>query len=192
MRFFLRCSIMVLQVSVLFLVLTFNVSEITASIPERRGTPQLQEKAVELPAKTTNNLIVYSKGNTAFKAYMDYRYLTDTASIQYEMQKQATTDEYGFRKYNGLYMIALGTGYAPSCGIKIDITLSSGFVIRAITGDVKSDKHTDATHTFMPGGGSIIEFIVDTRKITPLCLKMGDMSYANMQGSIINIKEVNE
>ena len=37
--------------------------------------------------------LFYEGFDSSFKAYMDYRCITDTSSVQYEMQQQAYTDE---------------------------------------------------------------------------------------------------
>ena len=45
----------------------------------------------------------------AFKCYEDYRALTDTTSLQYQLQQEAYTDEAGHRKVGHRYCIAVGT-----------------------------------------------------------------------------------
>ena len=60
----------------------------------------------------------------------------------------------------------------------------------AIAGDVKSDLHTDTKHQHK--NGNIVEFIVDTQEISKTCKKMGDMSYAGLNGKIKSIEKVIE
>ena len=126
--------------------------------------------------------------NTGFKSYMDYRALTNRSSRQYALQQEAYTNEQGFRIYDGYYMIALGTYYAKSVGERFRITLDSGQSFLAITGDIKSDAHTDSLHQHR--GGNIVEFIVDQRLIPSTCRRMGDMSYAGLQGRIQSIEKL--
>ena len=63
--------------------------------------------------------------DNSFKAYMDYKSITNPSSIQYQMQQAAWTDENGFRKYgNDRYMVALGTYYTGySCGKTFKVVL---------------------------------------------------------------------
>ena len=126
--------------------------------------------------------------NTGFKSYMDYRAITDKRSDQYQLQQEATTDENGFRVYDDCKMIALGTYYVDKIGDKFRITLEDDTVFYAIAGDVKSDLHTDTKHQHK--NGNIVEFIVDTQEISKTCKKMGDMSYAGLNGKIKSIIEL--
>lgn len=127
--------------------------------------------------------------NTGFKSFMDYRAITNRRSRQYALQQQAHTNEQGFRIYDGCYMIALGTYYTQSVGERFRITLENGQSFLAITGDIKSDAHTDSRHQHR--GGNIVEFIVDRRAISSLCQRMGDMSYAGFSGRIASIEKLN-
>ena len=124
-----------------------------------------------------------------FKSYMDYRAITNKSSTQWKMQQDAITDDEGFRKYDGKYMVAVGSYYADRCGKLLKVTLDSGIVIHAIVGDLKQDRHTDSTNRYVTTNGNILEFIVDTKKLCPTSKKMGDVSYSGLQGSIIKIEE---
>jgi hypothetical protein len=126
----------------------------------------------------------------SFKTYMDYRTITNRTSMQWALQQDAYTDEQGFRRYDGKYMIALGTYYSPSVGKEFRITLDSGVVVDAIVGDVKQDIHTDETNRFIPFNGNIVEFIVDVQAMDALPKKLGDVSVLGLDGSVIKIEEV--
>lgn len=126
--------------------------------------------------------------NTGFKSYMDYRVLTNPRTGQYALQQKAYTDEQGFRIYDGCYMVALGTYYSQSVGQRFRITLEDGRSFMAITGDIKSDAHTDSLHQHRHG--NIVEFIVDQRRISKTCRRMGDMSYAGFSGRILSIEKI--
>ena len=128
--------------------------------------------------------------NTGFKSYMDYITITNKSSDQYKLQQEATTDENGFRIYDECKMVALGTYYVDDIGDKFRITLEDDTVFYAIAGDVKSDLHTDPKHQHK--NGNIVEFIVDTQEISKTCKKMGDMSYAGLNGKIKSIEKVIE
>jgi|InofroStandDraft_1065614.scaffolds.fasta_scaffold05138_5 hypothetical protein len=128
--------------------------------------------------------------NTGFKSYMDYRAITNKRSDQYQFQQEAITDENGFRVYDDCKMVAMGTYYVDKIGDKFRITLEDDTVFYAIAGDVKSDLHTDTKHQHK--NGNIVEFIVDTQEISKTCKKMGDMSYAGLNGKIKSIEKVIE
>lgn len=81
--------------------------------------------------------------NTSFKAYMDYRTITDEKSLQWEMQQKAYTDEFGLRKIGERYCVAVGTYYAEQCGKVLLITLDDGTQFEVIVSDIKNNIHTD-------------------------------------------------
>lgn len=112
-----------------------------------------------------------------FKSYMDYRTLTLQGSVQVKLQKQASTDANGFRKWKGRYMVALGSYWAKP-GDLVTITLQNGQVIKAVVGDQKADAHTDAKNQFHVKDGSFVEFIVDTPRLAGMITTMGNCSYA--------------
>ena len=87
---------------------------------------------------------------------MDYRTITNKESKQYQLQLNSSTGDYGIRTYQDRYMIALA--FLP-VGTKVNLELSGGQIIHAIVGDIKAD--TDCLHP----DGSMIEFIVDTKRL---------------------------
>ena len=153
------------------------------------ASEQPAEKPAEKPSGTLLDVPSAYSANTGFKSFMDYRTLTNRQSKQYALQQSAYTDEQGFRRYNGYYMIALGTYYTNGVGERFRITLEGGQSFLAITGDIKSDAHTDRLHQHR--GGNIVEFIVDRRHISSSCQRMGDMSYAGFSGRIASIEKLN-
>lgn len=114
--------------------------------------------------------------DNSFKSYMDYRTITDTTSMQYELQKQADTDAYGMRMVDDRYCIAVGSYYSTTVGQAVDIIMQNGNVIHCIVGDLKQDIHTDSTNRQNPNG-SIVEFLVDTDVLHRSIQKTGDISY---------------
>lgn len=128
-----------------------------------------------------------------FKSWMDWRSITYRNSRQWRMQQIAYTCENGFRRVDGLYMIALGTYFLYSgVGDVFDITLSSGVTFRAVVGDIKSDRHTDPTNQFHISDGSVIEFVVDRDVMCSSVLSRGNISYAGFRGSVESIVRVPE
>jgi len=131
--------------------------------------------------------------NNSKKTYMDYRKITDTSSEQYKLQqnKDCYTTDTGLRKLNEYYCIAVGTHYSNNIGDKLIVHMENGESFKAIVADIKDDKHTDETNRQHIKDGSVIEFVVDTRKLPELVRKMGDISYMNeiFEGEIKSIEK---
>jgi len=129
-----------------------------------------------------------------FKSWMDWRSITYRNSRQWRRQQIAYTCDTGFRRVNGLYMIALGTYFLyQGVGDVFDITLSSGITFRGVVGDVKSDRHTDPTNRFHVSDGSIVEFIVDRQVMCRYALfTRGDVSFAGFPGEVVFIERIPE
>jgi len=171
-----------------------EVAEIVNNIPmtpmtmtaiELAPRTTLLEEGIEappLPGVATGEIKSFTvpSAETGFKAYMGYKAITNRSSTQWKLQQDAVTDENGFRRLGSYYMVAMGTFYAPQCGRVFEVTLENGTVFQCVVGDVKSDMHTDSLHQHR--NGNVIEFIVDTNKISEICKRMGDMSYAEGLG----------
>lgn len=134
--------------------------------------------------------------NTDFKTYMDYRAITNKRSVQYDMQQEAYTDDYGIRCIGSDVCVALGTGYAESCGERFEITLDSGNSFTAVVGDIKADSHTDPTNRYVElweGCGDMIEFIVDTNELDDEIRIMGSVGeYEQYSGNVTSIVRLEE
>lgn len=107
------------------------------------------------------------------KTWENYTAISNRASKHYQLQQFCTTDEYGFRKLEDRYVVAIGTYFHAPVGAYIDILLENGTEIPAIVGDIKSDAHTDATNTYTIHTSCATEFICD-KSITRYC--RGDIS----------------
>lgn len=131
--------------------------------------------------------------DNSFKSYMDYRHITDKTSKQYEMKQESVTDGLGFRKYNGMYMIAVGSYYSKECGDEFKITLDNGErkkVINCVVGDLKQDIHTNKTNQYVVKNGNMIEFIIDEDVMEPSILKSGSVSGAGLDGKVVKIEKI--
>lgn len=87
-------------------------------------------------------------------------------------------------------MVAVGTFYSKEVGQELIIELDNGTTFEAIVSDIKDDKHTDSTNRQHKVDKSVIEFIVDTKKLDSTIKKMGDCSYSTLnqfQGNVSNI-----
>ncbi len=158
----------------------YQISEIEEIIDVQEDKELYTYNTLELPTEATGE----------FKTYMDYRKITDKTSKQWNLQQLATTNEKGFRVFNGRYLVAVGSYYANEVGKELKITLDNGFVFYAMVGDIKMDIHTDANNQYVPINGNIVEFIVDTDKLDPMTKKLGDVSNLGFEGKIVKIEEV--
>ncbi len=153
---------------------------------------KLTEESLDKPVQAQN---LFSENfDSSFKAYMDYRCITDTSSVQYQLQQQAYTDTRGFRRIGDDYCIALGTGLTNGCGERFVIHLDSGYSFTAIVSDVKSDLHTDSTNRYVPRGdksGNVVEFIIDSDCASSSMLSSGDAGYYDdLSGNIVSIESI--
>jgi len=133
--------------------------------------------------------------NTSFKAYMDYRMITDTNSQQYAIQQEAYTDEQGFRRIDNDYIIAVGTYYSKRCGERFIVRLEDDTEFTVTIGDIKQDIHTDETHMYHPmanGWGNLLEFIIDTDVMNSEIIKLGDVSSLGFEGQIKGVHKIIE
>ena len=112
------------------------------------------------------------------KSYMPYTAITSRSSAQWRLQQVAYTGFHGIRQVNGRYCIAVGSAYTSKIGQYIDLVLENGEVIHCILADQKADKDTNAENTITEHDGSLVEFIVESGKLSNTVRKMGDISYA--------------
>ena len=110
-------------------------------------------------------------------SFMDYRCITNTSSRQYKLQKKAYTGSYGIRQVDGRYCIAVGSYYTEKIGTYIDLILKNGTVIPCILADCKANKDTDGKNQ-KTADGSLIEFVVDTPKLSKKVRIRGDVAYS--------------
>lgn len=129
--------------------------------------------------------------DTSFKAYMDYRTITDTTSKQYEMQQGAWTGMDGVRRIGDDICVAMGTYYTTECGTRFEITLDTGKSFNVVVSDIKADKDTDETNRYTLHGDNpracVIEFIVDIDELGEKSRDTGDVSNSNFKGEVVSI-----
>ena len=73
-------------------------------------TTETTAASTEAPQTPPETDSFFQEYDTAFKAYMDYRTITDTSSEQYAIQQNAWTDSRGLRRSCDDYLVAMGTG----------------------------------------------------------------------------------
>lgn len=146
----------------------------------------------QVQAQSETGTLKTVPSNSSFKAYMSYTAITNETSKQYALQKLCTTDSNGLRRYDSYYVIAMGTYYSKTVGTRVDITLDTGVVLKCVIGDVKQDKHTDATNRQAVGNGNVVEFIVDTSELPTEAANAGDISKIDGFAGAIKTIEVYE
>ena len=109
------------------------------------------------------------------KSWMRYQKITKKNSPQLALQQKATTDQNGFRKLDGRYMVAVGTCFNAGVGTNIDLVLKNGTVIKCVVGDIKANEHTDSANMFT-SNGCMSEFIVDKATLNAAVKRDGDCS----------------
>lgn len=113
------------------------------------------------------------------KTYMDYRKITATNTLEYQLQNTvAYTADDGIRMINNRYCIAIGTGFGTRIGQYVDLILENGTRIPCVTGDTKADADTDEDNIFTVFSGCCSEFIVETEKLNNIA-QSGDISNAH-------------
>lgn len=126
--------------------------------------------------------------NSGFKSYMSYRTITDKKSKQWELQQRAHTDENGIRVVDGRYCVAIGSYFNAPVGTPIDVHLSTGKVLQCIVGDRKNDDDTDAMNIQAPVNGNVVEFVVESSKLSSIVRKRGTLSAdPYFEGTVTNI-----
>lgn len=185
--------------SVLLLVafpMAVGFDNTAAEISEEAVVEEADDERYQIPATQYASLEAIPgtpyevpKEESGVKRFMDYRTITDRTTSQWALQQEAATDEYGFRRYGGAYMVAMGTYYAQTCGDVFEIVLDSGFSFTALVSDIKRDCDTNEKNQHREG--NVVEFIVDTQVIPRDAALMGDMSYGTpMQGRIVAINKL--
>ena len=139
--------------------------------------------------------------DTSFKAYMDYRCITNKASDQYKLQLSAWTDDMGLRRVDNYYLVAMGTYYSDNIGDKFRITLENGNTFDVMIGDIKADMQTDKNNMYSPvynadgsfKSANVIEFIIDKKTISKKVKLWGDVSaYDEFAGNIVKIERISD
>lgn len=112
---------------------------------------------------------------SGFKSYMSYK-LFGKWTDQYELQQFAVTDEYGFRRFEDYYIIAMGTFFDSQIGQRVDLVLQNGEVIKCVIGDKKAEQDTDSSNMFSKNN-CLSEFLVDTKNLETTVKSRGDVSH---------------
>lgn len=103
--------------------------------------------------------------NRGFKSYMSYRAITSKCSLQYKIQSIAYTGEFGIRKVEDRFCIAIGRFSNARVGTYVDLILENEIVIPCIVGDFKANVHTDSSNMVTGHNGCVSEFVVEKERL---------------------------
>lgn len=160
-----------------------KVTETTTIVTESEAEPEIELISYNIPI-----------GDTSFHAYMDYRYITDTNSSQYQLQLNCWTDSQGIRRQCDDVCIALGSYYGTEIGTRYLITTDTGNSFTAVLADCKADIHTDYNNQYRDTGNgfkNVVEFIVDTYALDNDVMSSGNIgTYSNYSGNIVSIQKI--
>lgn len=117
--------------------------------------------------------VTKSVPKNSFKSYEPYQILKYK---QGGLQRRAHTDKNGLRKVGNRYCIALGSYYSTRIGCKVDLVMSDGRVVKCILADVKANKHTNSRNQKHLSDGSLVEFVVDIKRLPRKVKLYGDIS----------------
>lgn len=128
------------------------------------------------------------KSNSKTRTHMSYKKVTSHCSMQYKVLNGANawSSKYtGLRMVEDRYCVAVGLKYGVA-GDKIDLVMEDGSVVKAIIGDIKSNRNTDETHMFQRDDGSIVELVTDGTPYdvdrVPAVLKQHITRIVNVEG----------
>lgn len=153
--------------------------------PTKTPTPEITPTSVVI--SLIPKYLKLPTGSTGeFKSIERMSQITKRDSKQWYLQQIATTDELGFRRLGPYYLVAMANYYAGNeIGRTFEIQFE-GNIIKLMIGDVKRNSDT-ITEMYCKENGSIVEFIVDEKIMSPDILHKGDVSSLGMQGKVMAI-----
>ena len=123
------------------------------------------------------------------KPYMDYRTITDTASPQYRITRQAVHEADGTLTVDGYTCVALGQQYGE-VGDRFIATIG-GKEYKLIMADAKRYCDTAGGAGWTGTNGHVIEMVVDSSMLSSECRTMGDCD-SIMEGPVERIARLNQ
>jgi len=173
----------------------FYDESVVAPKDNKPSSTELKSSVEVKPVKMVSRGLPRGIDNS-FKSYMGYKSITSKSSDQWKLQQLCTTDSQGFRRYeNEFYVVAMGHYYSHKVGAKFLVTFDTGKQIKVIVGDVKMRQHTNDTFQYVESNGNMLEFIVNSKKISKLIKDTGDVSNCEsgeLKGKIVSIEEIIE
>ena len=153
---------------------------------ENRGREQIKTVLLE---NEWELIPVYS--DSSCKLWMDYRAITNTDSVQWQLLQKAVVGSDGILRIDGCVCVALGRSYG-NLGDKFLFQIGNKR-IKCIFTDMKADTDTLNGEGWLDPYGNILEIIVDEYAINSTCRSMGDMNYTEtLEGPIKAIWRLKE
>jgi hypothetical protein len=150
---------------------------------------------------------------------MDYRRITDDTSMQYKIQRECDTVEYGLRCYTGpadkihsnkesiestymgIYAVAMGSMFGRNLGDMFEVTLMNNTVFYVFLAEFKDDGVTNPRYLGHSCKNyededctNVVEFIVDVDCVPTNVCKTGTFTALNLFGGLFgnggNIKTI--
>lgn len=179
----------------LIAILTINASANDTEIAYLKG-------AKPMTGEVKGTTFVKDVGE--FKCYEDYRCITDKSSDQYKLQQRAKTGAYGLRRllmrngvsnhgelqYVNAYCVAMGSHFGTKIGTLYRVDMKNGEHFHVVLADQKADSDTAENRHISDANGCVLEFLVDTERLTPLVKKMGDISFVRQKKFYGPIKRI--
>ena len=133
---------------------------------------------------------------TDMKLCTDYRAYNLVGTPHYRLRNSCYTDEYGMRRFNNDYVVALGSYYSTHIGDRFEVVFDTGNTITVIFGDGKADRDTDTMNMYTPcinyngeNCANVLEFIIDSDIFYPEAYRYGSASYyEHLKGGIVSMK----
>ena len=122
--------------------------------------------------------------HTEKKPWMDYRAVTDTSSVQYELLSRAYHADNGLLYVDGYLCVALGQQFGEVGDVFV-FQMDTGETIEVIMADAKMNCHTIDGWTGTDG--HLIEMIVDTDYLDNEAMVMGDCNCL-VPGTVISFE----
>lgn len=169
-----------------------KLKEENAELQNRNLVSAKNNKNINFLPNNTSSALPSDSNYGNKKTYMYYTSITNTSSVQWQLQQKAITNSYGVRTINEddkeYACVAIGTGWGYGVGSKIFVkTINGGFY--AIIGDIKANAHTNNTN-LIGNDGSIVEFIVD-KNLNTQAKKMGNINVIDIySGDVLDIIKV--
>lgn len=181
-----------------------EISGLQAEIEELQGDLyylQYDSMMIEEPNRGVERTEIPMLGDSPIKTYMDYRKITNVSSPQYQYIYNSgevyICDDGFIRTVDGKDYIGVALGsYFGDIGNRYIFTLDTGVELRVIKIEEKADIHTDSNGYQHKSDGSIIEFVVDTEKMSYAKEENGHIYSGNfnnnewLKGKIIRIEKV--
>lgn len=132
---------------------------------------------------------------TNIKSYTDYRAYGLWYTPHYRLQQSAYTDEYGLRRFNDDYIVAMGAFYSTDIGDRFKVTLDSGNEFTVILGDGKAPIDCDENNMYAPcfnyNGekcANVLEFIIDKNVMSSEVYSYGSIDCIDkFSGNIVEL-----